>query len=131
MPFLCPECSTSQSLKINAKIELPPDSRSDEITLQIVECSRCRFAGIAVYEESRRGALDDESFSHVGYRVSARDLGTLKRTIAQCPEPNNWRCGCSAHQTLSKKDVGGRWNGLQGIECRERFKLILQSQTRM
>ena len=125
MSFMCPECSTPRSLKIKAKIELPPDSRSDEITLQVVECSRCRFAGIAVYEESRRGALGSESFSHVGYRVGAKDLRMLKRTIKQCPAPNNWRCECSAHRTLGGKDVGGRWNGLQEIECEERFELHL------
>ena len=125
MPFLCPECSTSRSFKIKAKIELFLDSRSDEIMLQVVECSRCRFAGIAVYEESRRGAFDSESFSHVGYRVSAKDLRMLRRTIKQCPAPNNWRCGCSAHRTLGGKDVGGRWNGLQEIECEDRFNLHL------
>jgi hypothetical protein len=125
MPFLCPECSTPRSLKIAAKIELPPDSRSDEITLQIVECSHCHFAGIAVYEESRRGALDSESSSHVGYRVNAKDLRMLKRTIKQCPEPNNPRCECSAHQALGGRDVGGRWNGLQEIACEERFELSL------
>ncbi|MCP4537424.1 MAG: hypothetical protein GY832_09790 [Chloroflexi bacterium] len=125
MSFLCPECSTHRSLQIKAKIELSPDSRSDEITLQIIECSRCRFAGIAVYEESRRGALDSDSFSHVGYRVSAKDLGMLKRTIEQCPEPNKRHCKCSAHQTLGGKDVGGRWNGLQKIEYGEIFELRL------
>ena len=55
MSFACPECLT-KSLKITAKLELPPDSRSDEITVQVVACSRCGFAGVAVYEESRRGA---------------------------------------------------------------------------
>ncbi len=70
MPFQCPECST-KTLKITHKLELPPDSRSDEITLQIIECSGCGFGGIAVYEESRRGALDDDSFDHTGYRVGA------------------------------------------------------------
>ncbi|TET81484.1 MAG: hypothetical protein E3J37_09110 [Anaerolineales bacterium] len=125
MPFLCPKCSTPQSLEIKAKIELPPDSRSDEITLQIVECSRCRFAGIAIYEESRRGTLGSESFSHIGYRVSVKDLRTLKRMIKQCPKPNNWRCGCSAHRTLGVKDAKGRWNGLKEIERKERFELNL------
>lgn len=125
MSFLCPECSMPRSLKIKAKIELPPDSRSDEITLQIVECFHCRFAGIAIYEESRRGALDSDSFSHVGYRVSAKDLGTLKRTIKQCLNLNSPRCECSAHRTLGSKDAEGRWNGLQEIECTESFELTL------
>ena len=126
MPFLCPKCSSPhRSLKIRAKIELPPDSRSDEITLQVVECSQCRFAGIAVYEESRRGALGSESFSHIGYRVSAKDLRALRRMIRQCPEPNNRRCGCPVHQKLGSKDVGGRWDGLKEIQCEEEFELRL------
>lgn len=123
MPFLCPECSMSRSLNIKARIELPPDSRSDEIALQIVECSRCHFAGIVVYEESRRGALDSESFSHVGYRVSAKDLKALKRTIKRCPNPNNPRCECSAHRALGGKDAGGRWNGLRETDSGEAFQL--------
>ena len=61
MAFVCPECHTSESLRITRSLELPPDSRSDEITLQIIRCSSCRFAGVAVYEESRRGRLDDET----------------------------------------------------------------------
>ena len=56
MTFLCPECE-HKSLNITAKIELPPDARSDEITLQVVECAQCRFFAIAVDKASRRGAL--------------------------------------------------------------------------
>ena len=55
MPFLCPQCSTPPSLKIKAKIELAPDSGSDEVALQVVECPRCHFSGVAAYQESRRG----------------------------------------------------------------------------
>ena len=126
MPFLCPECSSPQrSLNIQAKIELPPDSRSDEIALQIVVCSRCGFSGIAVYEESRRGALDDESFTHVGYRVSDEDVRKLRRMIRQCPEPRNPRCRCPVHRELGRKDSSGRWNGLAGIPLEEGFMLRL------
>ena len=126
MPFLCPNCSSHQrSLKIKARIELPPDSRSDEITLQIVECSQCRFTGIAVYEESRRGALDSESFTHVGYRVSAQDVRKLRRMIRQCPEPDNRRCGCPVHQELGSRDSSGRWNGLEQILFEGEFELRL------
>jgi hypothetical protein len=126
MPFLCPECSSPQrSLKIKAKIELPPDSRSDEITLQIVVCSQCRFAGIAVYEESRRGALDSESFTHIGYRVSARDVTRLRRMIQRCPEPRNWRCKCPVHQELGAQDSSGRWNGLKDVPYEGEFELRL------
>jgi hypothetical protein len=126
MPFLCPECASAQrSLKIKARIELPPDSRSDEITLQIVVCSRCRFAGIAVYEESRRGALDSESSTHIGYRVSAREVTRLRRMIQRCPEPRNWRCKCPVHQELGAQDSSGRWNGLKDVPHEGEFELRL------
>ena len=40
MSFICPECSSSsRTLKISDRIELPSDARSDEITLQIVALS--------------------------------------------------------------------------------------------
>ena len=125
MPFLCPECLAPASLKVALKIALPPDSRSDEITLQVVNCSRCGFGGIAVYEESRRGRLGTESFHHIGYRVSVEDLKALRRTIKRCPEPNNWRCECSAHRLLSRKDASGRWNALNDVRREETFTLKL------
>jgi rubredoxin len=125
MSFLCPECSTSKSLKISLKIELPPDSRSDEIQLQAVRCSRCGFAAIAVYEESRRGALGRESFQHVGYRVSADDLKAVRKLMTQCPEPGNARCGCSVHRRLGRTDASGRWDGLRYVHREGRFNLEL------
>jgi hypothetical protein len=125
VPFLCPECSTSKSLEIALKIELPPDSRSDEITLQIVECAQCGFAGIAVYEESRRGALGTESLDHTGYCVSAHDLRALKKTIRGCPQPKNWRCDCKAHRVLGRTDAVGRWSALKDINRERAFALKL------
>jgi len=124
VPFVCPKCSHHGSLKIVLSIELPPDSRSDEITLQIVECSDCRFAGIAVYEESRRGPLDSESFDHTGYYASRDKLRDLGKAIRSCPEPRNPRCQCPAHQTLGKTDASGRWNALRDLETAETFPLV-------
>jgi hypothetical protein len=123
MPFLCPQCSRHGSLRITLKIELPPDSRSDEITLQTVRCADCGFAGIAVYEESRRGALDSESFQHVGYEVAKNQLRELRKAIRSCPEPGNWRCPCAAHERLSKTDSSGRWSALHDLEIRGTFAL--------
>jgi hypothetical protein len=123
VPFVCPDCSGHGSLKIVLSIELPSDSRSDEITLQIVECSYCPFAGIAVYEESRRGPLDSESFHHTGYYASKDELGNLRKAIRSCPEPRNPRCRCSAHRNLGKTDASGRWNGLRDIDTGEAFTL--------
>jgi hypothetical protein len=125
MPFRCPECSTPKSLKIAHSLELSLDSRSDEITLQIVECSRCHFAGIAVYEESRRGALDDESFHHTGYHVDADDLRALKAMLVRCPDPRNHRCRCAAHRKYGRQDALGRWDGLSHIRHGRAFRLEL------
>ena len=124
MPFVCPECSV-KSLKITSRIELPADSRSDEIALQIVRCEGCGFAGIAVYEESRRGALGSESFDHTGYHVSADDLKWVKRAIERCPKPRNRRCMCSAHRELGSKDASGRWNGFKDVQREGAFRLKL------
>jgi C4-type Zn-finger protein len=122
--FVCPACSRQGSLKIVRSIELPPDSRSDEITLQIVQCSDCGFAGIAVYEESRRGPLDSESFHHTGYHVSKSQLGDLRKAMRSCPQPGNARCQCRAHQTLGKTDASGRWGGLHDLGSAASFALL-------
>jgi len=68
MEFVCPKC-LGASMKITSSIELPPDSRSDEITVQTLKCSKCGFAGLGIYEESRRRRLDSESFHHHGYHM--------------------------------------------------------------
>lgn len=112
MPFACPECGDPASLGITSSIELPPDSRSDEIALQIVACARCRFRAAAVYEESRRGSLDSEAVDHRGYRVSRESLDSLIARIGACPEPANRGCGCESHRELGRTDDGGRWRGL-------------------
>jgi hypothetical protein len=110
-------------MRITRAIELPPDNRSDEIMLQIVKCDRCRFEALAVYEESRRGALDDESIDHRGYYVSKADLKVVKSRISECPRPRDSRCLCQAHKQLGSKDKYGRWDGLAGIKLGQSFVL--------
>jgi hypothetical protein len=107
MAFVCPNCEISQALKIEQSMTLPPDSRSDDIMLQIVRCDRCRFRGAAVYEESRRGA--SESWDHRGYIISEKTLEWLSSLISSCPNQKNKKCHCSAHRKLGKKDQNGRW----------------------
>ena len=126
MSFQCPDCSSSGMLRITQSLELPSDSRSDEITLQVVKCSSCGFETIAVYEESRRGAIGDESVDHRGYYIGESDLRMLKKKIARCPNPRNGRCKCSVHKQLGSKDKSGRWNGLAGIEIDRRFAMMLR-----
>ena len=126
MSFLCPDCSTAGTLKIVSRLELPPDSRSDEITLQIVKCYRCSFEGIAVYEESRRGGFGSESVDHWGIYVSEVDLKVLKQQINKCPSPGNGQCTCATHKQLGSKDKSGRWNGISHIEVGRRFVMRLR-----
>ena len=123
MPFQCPDCTTSGSLRITARLELPSDSRSDEIALQIVECTRCGFAGLAVYEESRRGALDEELVDHTGHHVSTATVKALRQAIRACPSPTNPHCACPTHKQYGRRDAGGRWDGLAGLDVKGVFRM--------
>ena len=107
MAFNCPQCQTN-SLVITHALELPPDGRSDEITLQLVACHACGFVGTAVYEESRRGA--SESWHHDGYLVSQADYAQLKKLIEQCPLPKDTHCLCQSHQLLNRVNKNGYWH---------------------
>ena len=122
MPFTCPNC-LSQTLAITYALDLPPDSRSDEITVQIVECEQCQFRAAAVYEESRRGR--SEAVAHIGYRLTHRIWRSLRDTIRKCPEPRNARCRCPSHRALNWTDRRGRWEGL-GVEAEGTFPMVLR-----
>jgi hypothetical protein len=124
MPFRCPEC-LSTSLEIARTIELPPDSRSDEITLQVMECSGCGFRALAVYEESRRGALDSEAWEHCGYQASPASLQSIAAAIEACPAPRDPHCPCPSHRILGRRDALGRWQGLEGSGTLRPFPLEL------
>jgi hypothetical protein len=113
-------------LVITKSLELPADSRSDEITLQLVRCRKCRFEGAAVYEESRRGSLAGEAVDHRGYRMKMSDLQELKTLLARCPHPRRASCGCATHRLLSTTDKSGRWNGLAHFALGERFLMQIR-----
>jgi len=121
MAYKCAACGHQHSLTVKASIDLPADSRSDEIALQIIQCASCGFRGIAVYAESHRGALDDDSFEHVGYFSDEKSVNKLAGLIKKCPDPHNKRCSCQAHQTLSITDRSGRWHGLSLFEHHDPF----------
>lgn len=123
MAFACPRCSVEDSLAIVAAIELAPDSRSDEISLQILQCGQCGFRGLAVYEESRRGALDAEAWEHTGYLVEEDVVNSIARLINGCPERSKSNCPCQSHQILGQLDQNGRWNGIGKYETRGMFPL--------
>ena len=124
MPFTCPNChSSDHSLEIVTSIELPPDSLYDEITLQILECSCCLFSGLAIHQESRRGALDSEFTIHRGYRIKKDELINLKSMIQECPEPTNTHCKCKAHSMLGVQDSSGEWKGIKELDSGIRFDM--------
>src|SRR5688500_20158651 len=93
MSFICPDCS-GRRLRIASSLELPPDRWWDEITLQVVECPDCGFRGAAVYEESRRGALDSEAWNHRGHRLAEVLMRTLIEDVAAVPGPRSSDCPC-------------------------------------
>jgi hypothetical protein len=122
MAFICPRCFGG-TLKITSSIELPPDSRSDEITVQILKCSKCRFTGLGVYEETRRGGLDSESFYHRGYFIDDSALASIEKMIRQCPKTKKSGCRCRIHRSLGRVNELGRWIWLESIPHGEIFKL--------
>ena len=126
MAFVCPNCGFPQALMVDRSINLPPDSRSDDIVLQTLRCDLCRFRGAAVYEESRRGSMDSESWDHRGYMVSDGDVEWLSAMIDHCPELKNKRCGCKTHKELSRKDDSGRWLMPENITWEETFPMRLR-----
>lgn len=119
--FLCPDCRAA-TLAIVASLELPADSRSDEITVQAIACGKCGFAGAAAYEESRRGSLHSESWTHEGFRMPAERASALRELLLACPSPRNAECTCCAHRELGRA-VNGRWAGLGAWSTTDRFAL--------
>ena len=123
MGFRCPVCSQPGALEIQARIQLPADARSDEIALQLVRCAACGFAGPAVYEESRRGALDSEAWDHYGWRVPAADLADFEQALRACPAPEDEDCSCAAHHRYAGRDAAGRWLGAALFHVLEDYDL--------
>ena len=119
--YLCPDCGAA-TLVIAASLELPPDSRSDEITVQAIACGKCGFAGAAAYEESRRGSLDSECWTHDGFRMPAGRASALRELLFTCPSPRNSECTCRAHRDLGRT-VDGWWAGLDAWSTTGRFAL--------
>ena len=88
MEFICPRCR-GVSMKITSNIDLPPDSRSDEVSIQIIKCSKCGFAGLGIHEETRRGKLDSESVNHRGYYLDDSTLASLEKRISNAQSQRN------------------------------------------
>jgi hypothetical protein len=125
--LVCPDCRRD-SLSIAASLELPSDSRSDEITIQVVECAGCGFEALAVYEESRRGGFDSGSVDHRAYRTPRGVVHAVRHQLAGCPSPKNARCRCAVHRLLGTKNAAGRWVGLQRFGLGSRLSLEYRSR---
>lgn len=111
MAFFCPDCK-QDALQIEESLALAPDDGNDELALQAVVCSHCGLRALAVYRESRRGALDSEAWRHEGYRVRAVDYWAVREAMGACPARADTSCDCVAHRKLGAID-GGMWNGLR------------------
>ena len=122
MVFVCPRC-LGVTVTIEHSLELPSDSRSDEIEVQTLKCSKCGFAGLGIYEESRRGGFDSESVDHRGYYVDDSTLASIEKKIKQCPKPKMYNCRCRIHRSFGCVNEFGRWNWLEKIPHKETFKL--------
>ncbi|MBD3205470.1 hypothetical protein GF319_03875 [Candidatus Bathyarchaeota archaeon] len=113
MGFLCPECKNKE-LEITSSIEIPPDTRSDEITLQVLRCTRCGFKSLGLYEESRRGNLREEYVNHKGIYIPEAELKDIELMIKKCPDPRNSKCICDSHRYFSVK-AKGRWKCIERL----------------
>lgn len=81
--FICPHCQ-KPTLEIRAGADLPPDSRDDEIILQSIHCTSCQAAGLAIYQESRRGAEDSEHWSHTGHWLAPEIAQNWHEFLESC-----------------------------------------------
>ncbi len=123
--FVCPDCRGT-ALMIVASMELPPDGRSDEITVQVVRCAACRLIGVAAYEESRRGDLTSEAWTHLGYRLPELLAMELLSLIRSCPAPASISCTCTAHQEIGRV-AGAHWAGVARWGASVPFSMVLAS----
>ena len=126
MSFVCPECRGA-SLEIGPRMQLPSDSRSDDISVQVVQCARCDFRAVAIYEESRRGASD--LWQHFGYHLAADDINALVAMIERCPNPQDRRCRCPSHQALGRRNASGRWIPPKGLRTSFPMEQAVASRT--
>ena len=125
MSFRCPQCLTRDGLEIQSSIELPPDRRSQDISLQVVRCTACRFTGLAVYEEARGSSEGVDKWKHIGYWVSPDAVASVEAAIRSCPQPTWRECDCPAHAALGQKDFNGLWRGLIEMERGHTFSMRL------
>lgn len=77
--FFCPACKSANGINIIKSADIGADKDFDEVALQLIECKECGRKGLALYQESRRGRLDDESVTHTGYWLDSPDRFSINR----------------------------------------------------
>lgn len=97
--FRCPLCDEN-SLEIGESLELTPNGEWDEEALQLISCSICESAGLALYQEHRRGALDQETTQHNGAFLPLAELLPIRASLLLCPKSKSAGCGCSIHREM-------------------------------
>lgn len=121
MGFLCPDCS-KKSLNIIISMELGSDARSDETSLQAIACENCAFIGVAIYEESRRGASD--SWHHFGYPLLKEDYDQFLEQFNSCPAPRDPKCQCDVHQQFGVTDDRGNLTPLLNLSTLDKYFIL-------
>lgn len=107
--FVCPQCG-APSLKVVKSMDLPSDGRSDDVILQVTQCSSCSFRGLALYEESRRGGMGDETWEHSGFWASDEAVSEVEDLFSQCSSPRDKRCSCDSHKKIvAATSRGQKW----------------------
>lgn len=101
MALACPACGAADCELLQG-IALPPDGSSDEIDLQAGRCRACQEPFGALYEESRRGALDHECWHHYVITRDAEEARGLAALIQACPDRDNTNCRCAVHRALEE-----------------------------
>ena len=105
--FVCPQCGAN-GVKVVRSMNLPASERSDDIILQITQCNSCSFQGLALYEESRRGAMGSESWEHTGFWVLEPVIEKVEEIFSRCPDVQDKRCPCAAHKEAVEAVVRGK-----------------------
>lgn len=110
--FVCNGCQ-ADALTIGKTLEVMPEDDSDEQSVQVVTCGSCAAEFVAVYEESRRGSLDSESWHHDAWSVPVDKVREVAAAIDACPSPRSRQCKCATHLAYNeggfRKHLSGTW----------------------
>lgn len=102
VPFACGACK-AEAMEIKIAVDVEPDSDSDEARAQVLRCSACGRGALGIYEESRRGRLDSESWRHWGWIVDDDVITTATERLQAEPRPTaeQWRAIARGGQSFN------------------------------